>query len=143
MENKEAFDEECDKYLQKRIKAKDPLAMFLVGSDQYGKGDDVGAFEWCTKAADLGNAEAHCLLAQLYRQGQGNGVEKDSRKKTHHLEEAAISGHPGARGNLANYEFEYGDPERAVKHWIIAANQGYDKPIKCLMELFKQKYVLK
>ena len=141
MDNREDFDKECMKYMQKRMKAKDPLAMYFVGSDHYAKGDYIGAFEWCTKAAELGHLEAHYLLAQLY--GQGNGVEKDVGKETHHLEEAAIGGHPGARSNLAINDFTEGNMERAMKHWIIAANQGHDKPIKCLMELFKQKYVSK
>jgi hypothetical protein len=38
------------------------------------------------------------------------------------LEEAAIGGNPFARHNLALIEMKNGRPERAVKHYIIAAN---------------------
>ncbi len=129
------------KQTMKRVKANDPRAMCKMGETHHKEEEYIAAFEWYTKAAGLGHAEAHYLLAQLY--GQGNGVEKDFRKENHHLEEAAIGGHPSARHNLALREFEYGNAERAIKHWIIAANQGHDKSIKCLMELFKQKCVSK
>jgi len=50
----------------------------------------------------------------------GRGVEKDAKKEIYfHLEEAAIGGHP-----TGCQEGNNGRIERAVKHWIIAANQG-------------------
>ena len=55
-------------------------------------GDFDSAFEYFTKAADLGDAEAHYRLAQLYLQGLG--VENDEEKEMYHVEEAAIGGHP-------------------------------------------------
>ena len=94
-----------------------------------------------TKAAGLGDAEAHYWLSHLY--SDGLGVEKNSRKEIHHLEEAAIGGHPGARFNLGCDENEKGSIERAVKHWIIAANLGDDLSIKALMRMFKGGFVEK
>jgi TPR repeat protein len=89
----------------------------------------------------LGNAEAHYQLSVTY--GKGEGVESDEKKELHHLEEAAISGHPEARHNLALIEGRNGRIERAVKHWIIAANLGHDVSIKKLKECYVNREVSK
>ena len=86
--------------------------------------------------------EAHCELSHLYR--DGHGVEKDEGKEIYHLEEAAIGGHPDARYNLGCEEWgNNNNAERAVKHWIIAANLGDDGSIKELMRMFKEGFVSK
>uniref|UniRef100_A0A7S1CRA6 Sel1 repeat family protein n=1 Tax=Skeletonema marinoi TaxID=267567 RepID=A0A7S1CRA6_9STRA len=59
------------------------------------------------------------------------------------LEEAAIAGHPQARYNLAGYEWRNERFDRAVKHWIIAANLGYDDSIQRLKESYKDGLVSK
>ncbi|KAK1733616.1 hypothetical protein QTG54_015659 [Skeletonema marinoi] len=127
---------EADKMMMKRIEANDPAAMCQWGREKYDKGDYSSAFELYTKAAQLGDAEAHYQLAVLYH-------EKDRGKEIHHLKEAAIGGHPDARFNLGCDEEESGNIERAVKHWIIAANLGDDGSIKELMEYFKEGKVSK
>ena len=120
----------------------DPVALRCKGSDQYNKGDYNSAFEYLEKAAVQGDAEAHHKLAYLYLDGQG--VEKDMEKVIHNLEEAAMAGHPGARYKLGCFEWNNNsNTERAVKYWIIAAAQGYDKSIKTLMETFREGYVSK
>ena len=96
----------------------------------YNKGDHSSAVEYFTKAAGLGDVLAHCKLAGCY--GLGHGVEKDEKKQLYHLEEAAIGGHPMARYNLGCHEGEHGSTERAIKHFIIAANQGHDDSIQVL-----------
>jgi TPR repeat protein len=105
-----------------------------VGTQRDEEGDYEGAFEYYTKAVELGDAHAHFQLSCLYRKGQG--VEKDEKKELHHLEEAAIAGHPDARYNLACYEGGNGRIERAVKHLIIAANLGCDDSLKGLKECY-------
>ena len=59
------------------------------------------------------------------------------------MEEASIRGHPGARNNLACYEDMNGEIDRAVKHWIIAANLGDDDAILNLKECYKAGVVSK
>jgi len=88
----------------KRVEANDPLAILTQGQEQLKKGDAPKAFEYMMKAAELGDAEAHFTLAQLYH--GGHGVEKDVWKKFHHLEEAAIGGHPAARTYLGLAEWD-------------------------------------
>jgi len=122
------MDEEMEENIMKRIEVNDPVAMREQGIEYYNKGDYSNAFEYYTKAAKLGDIEAHYELAWCY--GLGHGVEEDAKKEIHHLEEAAIGGHPIARYNLGLYKESNGRIERAIKHWIIAANLGHDASIK-------------
>jgi len=118
------------------MKRNDPVAMREMGMHYYNKGDYKSAFEYLSKAAGLGDADAHCSLSDMYQEGQG--VQKDEKKQVYHLEEAAIGGHTIARHNLGCKEWENGRPERAMKHFIIAANMGYDKSLDNLREAYRK-----
>ena len=132
---------ENDKRRMKRVEANDPIALCHEGIDQRRKGNNTRAFEYWTKAAELGDVESHFRLAAMDHDGVG--VEKDTGKGTYHLEEAAICGHPTARYLLGRYEWSIGNAERAVKHWIIAATQGDDGSIEALMKAYKGGLVSK
>ena len=134
-------DEGTKKRILKRVKANDPVALCHEGMMQRSKGHNTRAFEYFTKAAKLGNAEAHKHLANMYNGGYS--IEKDTRKRIYHLEEAAIGGHPACRHNLGAYEWNSGNKERAVKHYIIAATHGQDESIKVLMDEFRKGHVSK
>eukprot|EP00984_Skeletonema_dohrnii_P032603 scaffold26977_cov104-Skeletonema_dohrnii-CCMP3373.AAC.2 len=125
-------EEENERRRKERFEANDPIAVREMGKTHYGDGDYERAFDCLTKAAKLGDVEAHCVLSLMYREGQG--VEKDGGKETYHLEEAAIGGHPGARHSLACHEGINGRLDRAVKNWIIAAKLGDDDSIQSLKE---------
>eukprot|EP00984_Skeletonema_dohrnii_P034059 scaffold32901_cov157-Skeletonema_dohrnii-CCMP3373.AAC.2 len=133
--------EQHDKQMMKRVAANDPVAMRRKGILQYNKGDYGSAFEYYTRAAELGDVDAQYELARLYQFGKG--VEKDEGKEIHHLEEAAIGGHPSARRTLGLIEWDNGNTERAVKHFIIAAKLGDDDSIKVLMDAFRNGLVSK
>jgi TPR repeat protein len=133
--------EASDKQRMKRIEANDPVALCEEGVKQYVKADCSSAFEYFTRAAELGDVEAHNSLSYMYR--DGHGVEKDRGKAIYHLEEAAIGGHPDARFNLGCEEEESGNIERAVKHWIIAAKLGLDESLETLKDAFGKGYVSK
>jgi len=133
--------EGCDKQRMKRMEANDPVAMCREGREQYEKGDYSSAFEYLTKAAELGDVAAHYWLSRLHH--DGHILEKEMGKVIHHMEEAAIGGHPKARHNLGWHEGNNGRYERAVKHLIIAAKLGLDDSIKTLMENFKGGFVQK
>lgn len=87
-----SFGESCSHYFfkfrMKRIKANDPVAICYEGISQFGKGDYSSAFKYYSKAAELGDAEAHYKLSMM--NDDGVGVEQDSGKTIHHLEEAAL-----------------------------------------------------
>ena len=126
--------EEHMRNLMKRVDANNPVAMHHRGSLYNREGNYDGAFEILSRAAELGNIDAHSDIASLYL--MGNGVEADQEKRIHHLEVAAIGGHPGARHVLGRVEWENERHERAVKHWIIAANFGCDKSIEMLKVVY-------
>ena len=133
--------EEGDKWRMKRVEINDPVAIREEGIEQHQKGDDISAFEYYKKASKLGDVEAHYRLSKAYHLGLG--VEKDEGKEIHHTEEAAIGGHPEARHNLGCSEWKNGNNDRAVRHWIIAASQGYFGSIVILRRSYKSRDVSK
>ena len=134
-------EEEFDAMRMKRVEKNDPFAMTQMGARRHDEGDYSSAFEYYTKAAELGDASAHYNLSVMYHLGQG--VEKDEKKKVYHLEEAAIGGQVSARHNLGCHEGNNGRMERAVKHFTIAANMGDDKSMKALWECHAKGLVTK
>ena len=134
-------DEERSKQKRKRIEANDPVAICSMGMDRYDEGDFEAAFEYWTKAAALGDVNAHNRLSMMYDEGEG--VEMDRKKELHHLTEAAIGGHPGARNNLGCVEWENGRVDRAAKHWIIASKLGNNKSLERVKELYQAGIVNK
>ena len=128
--------EEQDKIRRKRIEANDPVALRQEGRKQYKKGNHAKAFEYYTKAIELGDTETHLMLVHYYIDRKE--VEKDGVKIAYHLHEAAIGGHPEARYILGCKLRDNGYHEKAVKLWIIAASQGHDESIKALTKAFKE-----
>ena len=131
-------EEEYDKNVMERIKKNDPVALREEGIRDCNVGDYKTAIKYLTKAAELGDAIAHFELSGLYLNGEG--VNKDAEKEYYHLEQAAIGGHPIARHNLGCMEAEIagwsGRYERAKKHWIIAANLGFEDSLKNVKDLY-------
>eukprot|EP00986_Skeletonema_menzelii_P015252 scaffold11358_cov72-Skeletonema_menzelii.AAC.1 len=125
----------------KRIEANDPVAMCFMGTERYHEGDYNAAFEYWSRAASLGDVQAHFNLSILYRDGQG--VEKDEKRELHHLTEAAIGGHPLARHNLGILEWKNCHYVRAAKHFIIAAKLGDDDSLEAVKDHYKAGYVSK
>jgi hypothetical protein len=123
-------NEEMDANSKRRIEANDPVAINELAKVKCHEGDYSTAFEYCVKAAELGDIEAHYELSVLYREGQG--VERDKKKELYHLEEAAIGWHAMARFNIGCYEQDNDRTERAVKHFIIAAHLGDNAAVEVL-----------
>jgi TPR repeat protein len=125
----------------KRVKKNDPAAMSQVGEKCRREGDYEEAFKYLTKAAELGDVGGHFNLSIMYQLGQG--VEKDAEKEIYHLEEAAIGGDPSARHNLGCTEAMNGRFERAVKHFIIAANLGCNESLQNAKGFYADGYASK
>eukprot|EP00985_Skeletonema_marinoi_P025036 scaffold17964_cov127-Skeletonema_marinoi.AAC.7 len=129
--------EDVEKNLIKRMEVNDAFAFFQMGWRMFHHEKDYkSSFEYYSKAAALGNIESHFQLSILYRDGEGVG--KDRKKEVYHLEEAAIGGHPDARLNLGCIEEDNGRDDRAVKHWIIAANMGHDNSLENLKLVYRE-----
>ena len=137
-----AIVEEMDKRMMKRVKANDPAAMSEMGRKLRAEGDMDGAIEYWMKAAELGDLMAHWQLGLMYQLGP-HGVERDEEKSIYHYEMAAIGGHPLARFTLALNEEDNGNMERAVKHYIIAANLGCDESMKALWKHYSDGNITK
>ncbi len=115
----------------KRVEANDSVALVHVGKTFAFKGEYAEmAFRYWSKAADLGSGSAHQNLSVLYREGKH--VAANERRAIYYLEEAAIAGQPDSRFNLGLLEWDEGCKERAVKHFIIAANLGDDESVQML-----------
>ena len=134
-------DEEENERLVKRVNANDPVAICKMGTNKHYEGDYTAAFEYWTKAAALGDVNAHYQLSTLYFDGKG--VEKDEEKELHHLKEASIGGHAEARHNLGCVEKKNGRMDRAAKHWIIAAKLGKDESLTNVKVLYQHGLVSK
>ena len=136
-----ADGEEWEKRMMKRIKANDPAALCQMGVDHRNEGDHGKAFEYWEKAAELGDPEAHNMMSIAYHEGEG--VVKDEEKAVYHLEKAAIGGHYLARHNLGSTEAANGRMDRAVKHFIIAANLGHEDSMKELWKYYSAGRITK
>ncbi len=133
-------EEEHDKRVMKRVKVNDPNALLKMGTKRHEEGDYHGAFKYWAKAAE-GNKGAHYNLSVMYDRGEG--VEKDEEKKVYHWEKAAIGGHPDARHYLGCEEEDNGNVERAVKHFVIAANLGEEDSMKALWWHYAEGHITK
>ena len=56
--------------LMKRVKVNDPLALNQVGARRLLDEDYEGAFEYLTKAVELGDVDTHFLLSIMYVMGK-------------------------------------------------------------------------
>ena len=121
---------EAQRITMKRVEANDPAALRQFGIRRSLEGDCEDALKYWTKAAELGDVEAHFQLNWSYRDGEG--VEKNKKKQVYHLEQAAIGGHPDARRDLGCIEWDNGRYERAIRHYIIAAKLGDDKSLEAI-----------
>jgi hypothetical protein len=135
-------DTECEKLALERVEKNDPVAMRQMGSKCVSEGDFERAFEYLTKAAALGDIDAHYNLSFFYDQGYG-GIERDQKKDLYHMEEAAIGGHPDARYNLGFVENGKGRIDRAMRHFVIASKLGHDIALERVKLAFRMGLVSK
>ena len=129
--------EERVEEIMKRVEANDPASICNLGSYYYHglrglQQNKVKALELLTRAAELGDSEAHNQLGFLF--GEGG----DLKKTKFHYEAGAMAGHELARNTLGRIEFKSGNIERAVKHWTIAAAAGEYQSMHKLITLFEK-----
>ena len=138
--------EEYNEQLQKRVEVGDAHAIFNLGC--YYRGGEYGfpqdhdkAFELFVRAGGLGYAEAYNDVGYAYE--NGNGAEIDKKKANHYFKLAAIGGDVYARHNLGNNEHRAGNMNRALKHYIIAAEGGYNNSLKAIQKLYTNGHATK
>ena len=129
--------------IQKRVGAGDPLAMWHLGNKyrygEYGLEKDVTrTVELYERAAELGVKEAHLSLGCLYDKGTDveMDVEKDTAKAMLHYEAAAVMGDANARHNLGIAEYNAGNDELALQHFLISAKLGHQGSLNNIKKMF-------
>ncbi len=100
-------------------------------------GDDAKAFEQISIAAQVGNARAQFLLAELYRDGVN--VDANPGAANLYFMLSALSGHAPAGVSLANAYSEGADvarDEALARHWLaVARNLGDPRAAQRLKRL--------
>ena len=126
--------------IRARVKKKDPEAIFFLG-DQYCHGrlglqkDMQKAVELYTEAAELGSIRSLYNLGNAYYR-RGDGIQQDEAKAAEYYTKAAMQGHVESRFNLGCYEGDKGNYNRAVRHFVIAAQMGDNKSLETIKKLF-------
>lgn len=90
----------------------DADAQLDLAYEYYDQGNDAKAFEWFTKAAGQGHAEAQFNLGLMYEQGYG--VRQDYQKAVEWYTKAAHQGVAQAQYNLG-FKYYYGHGVRQNK----------------------------
>ena len=133
--------------LQKRVDKGDVEAIKTLG-DMYDSGglglakDVPRAIELWTEAAErLGSLEAYHMLGAAYYDGVG--VEVDKPRGIRHYQQAAMKGHVISRHNLGAIEFEEGNYEVALQHFMISAKMGYKESQNEIKNMFVEGHATK
>lgn len=135
-----------EKLLDRIKKFNDPMAMFILGhSYHHGLAglpvNQTKAAELFRQASELGLAEGHYSLGSSYLSGKG--LEMDKKKAIHHFQIAAMKGHHTSRYIVGRSEYDEGNIERAMKHYMIAAKSGDDESLKEIKKGFMAANVTK
>ena len=138
--------EEGTRRMERRVELQDPEAITMMGEcfmrGQRGLQQDIDkALELVHRAAELGSIGAHHYLGDIYFHGQG--VQEDKKKGKYHLEIAAMGGNVMARDNLGVLEWNSGNDDRAMKHYMISASAGYDNSLKAVQDGYRKGFVTK
>ena len=138
--------EEMIEWEKKRVEIGDPTAIYNQGVC-YEQGSDGypqnyrKALELWHRAGELGYAIAYASIGYAYDNGEG--VEVDSKKATYYYELAAMGGDVYARHNLGCIERDAGNFDRALRHWMISAGDGYAKSLEKIKELYSNDHATK
>ncbi|EJK43964.1 hypothetical protein THAOC_37542 [Thalassiosira oceanica] len=125
--------------IQARVKKKDPTAINNLGEAYYRgelglQKDARKAVELWTEAAELGLAKALCHLGVAYF--FGDGVQQDEAKAVEFHTKAAMQGNVDSRSKLGYYEWEKGNLDRAMRHFLISAKMGCEESAENVKRMF-------
>ena len=134
--------EEAIERLKKRMEVGDTYAFLMMGvfhkNGQYGlPQNSAKAVELLHKAEKVG----YNNLGLAYDYGEG--VERDEERAKHYYELAAMEGDVTARHNLGANEYNAGNHDRALNHFMIAVRGGHTKALKEIQRMYKEGHVAK
>ncbi|EJK55800.1 hypothetical protein THAOC_24427 [Thalassiosira oceanica] len=132
--------------IQKRVSKGDAEAINnLAGQYWFGylglPKDVPRAVELWTEAAELGSVDAHYMLGVTYY--KGDGVQQDKPRGVRNFQDAAMKGDVSSRHSLGVVEFDNGNYELAVQHWMISANMGLENSLHNIKEMFMRAQATK
>ena len=138
--------EEYNEQLRKRVELGDAHAIFHLGCNYRDGGfgfpqNYTKAFELYHRAGDLGHAAAYNSIGYVYSNGEG--AEIDKKKADHYFKLAAMAGDEVARYNLGVVEEKAGNMNRALKHYMIAAEGGEPDSLKEIQKLYTNGHARK
>ncbi|MFT4550353.1 MAG: TPR repeat protein [Verrucomicrobiales bacterium] len=91
--------------------------------------EEANALGWYAKAAAEGHADAQCIIATMYAEGQR--VPRDDAKAIYWYHKSAEQGHPAAEFQMGLRYYSGGgvqkDPRKAFNYYRRAALQGHAK----------------
>ena len=132
--------------VEKRVASGDVNAMRNLAC-HYSRGD-MGlpqnykkAMKLWLRAGELGCAMAYNNLGASYEIGRG--VVRDEKKANHYYALAAMGGNAMARHNLGAAEYNAGNMNRAVQHWMISSAAGLDDSLSAVRKCFMHGYATK
>ena len=106
---------------------------------QYGLPyDSIKALEFWRKAGKFGYAN----IGAAYYNGD-HGVERDKKVASHYDELAAMEGCVVARHNLGASEYNAGNYDRALKHYMIAVRGGDTDSVKAIQRMYMDGHAAK
>ena len=126
--------------VMKRVAAKDPVAIqrlgdfHLNGNHGFEKSSSR-AFELWSEAAKLGSTEALFKMGMEFYQGDRD-VSQDKAKGVRCLESAAMQGCAKSRSKLGIVEYNNGNHDRAVRHFLISAKMGFNLSLDMIRDMF-------
>ena len=135
-------EEEGIERLKKRMEVGDTYAFGMMGCyhdrGEYGlRQDRAKANESWHKAGKFGFNN----LGNSY--DYGGDVERDEKKAKHYHELAAMEGDAVARGNLGADEYNAGNHDRALKHFMIAVSGDHTKALKAIQRMYMDGHATK
>ena len=134
--------EEGIERLEKRMEVGDPYAFFSMGC-YYDEGE-YGFPQNSAKAVKIlhkAGKHGYNNIGNAYN--NGNGVERDEKMASHYFELAAMEGCVAARNNLGSNEYNAGNYDRALKHFMIAVRGGFTLSLKAIQQLYKDGHATK
>ena len=135
-------EEEMIERLKKRMEVGDTYAFLMMGCyyshGRYGLPQDSNkALDFFRKAGKFGCNN----IGNAYDYGEG--VERDAKMAKQYHELAVMEGCVMARHNLGVTEYDAGNYDRALRHYMIAVRGGFTDALKEIQQLYKDGHATK
>ena len=134
-------DNEIIERLKKRMEMGDAYAFLMMGC--FHDRGECGLPQDRAKAVGLWHKAGKFGYTNIgHAYFNGNGVERE-KMASHYYELAAMEGIVTARYNLGVDEYDAGNYDKALKHYMIAVRGGFTHSVKEIQQMYKEGYATK